>query len=67
MSVVRLRAYAASALEAPEIDHVLLFKADHPRRIDRVIRYFGERPDELADPCGEALLELLSAERVSSR
>ena len=38
MSVVRLRAYAASPVEAPEIDHVLLFKEDYPRRIDRVIR-----------------------------
>ena len=67
MSVVRLRAYAASPVETPEIDHLLLFKEDSPRRIDRVIRYFGERPDQLDDPCGEALLELLSAERASTR
>jgi hypothetical protein len=36
-----------------------LFKPDHPRRIDRVIDYFGS-PLPLGDPCGEDLLDALS-------
>jgi hypothetical protein len=31
-----------------------LFKADHPRAIDRYIDYFG---GPSSDPCGEALLD----------
>jgi hypothetical protein len=31
-----------------------LFKADHPRDIDRYIDYFG---GTLSDPCGERLLD----------
>jgi hypothetical protein len=57
----------ASVFEAPDTDCVVLFKEDYPRRIDRVISYFGDHPDRLDDPCGEALLELLSAERALSR
>ena len=38
-----------------------------PRTLIEAIRYFGERPEQTDDPCGEALLELLSAERASSR
>jgi hypothetical protein len=37
-----------------------LFKPDHPRRIDRVIDYFGS-PVPPGDPCGEDLLDALSA------
>ncbi len=37
-----------------------LFKADHPRAIDRYIDYFGGAGGSpAADPCGERLLDLL--------
>ncbi len=66
MSVVRLRSYAGPAPHAPASDQITLFKEDHPRRIDRVIRFFGERAEPMDDPCGEALLERFG-ERESTR
>ena len=45
---------AANARVAPlaalsdEITYVSLFKEDHPRRIDRVIGFFGEEPQQPA-------------------
>ena len=49
---------ARPALEARE----LLYKADHPRVIDRYIDFFGEGLLADADPdgCGERLLESLA-------
>lgn len=41
----------------------LLYKADHPRGIDRYINFFGDgtRRQEVAlDPCGEGCLESLA-------
>jgi hypothetical protein len=61
MSVVRLRAYAASAVPAPAPDEISLFKEDYPRRIDRFIRFFGEQAEPVDDVCGEALLEQLGS------
>ena len=57
MSVVRLRSYAASAMQAPLSEEVTLFKEDYPRRIDGVISFFGEGAEEIDDPCGEGALE----------
>jgi hypothetical protein len=37
-----------------------LFKADHPREIDRHIAFFGETDTAARDMCGEALLEALT-------
>lgn len=41
-----------------------LFKADHPRAIDRYIDYFGGRPAAGTplenDPCGEGFLDALA-------
>jgi hypothetical protein len=47
----------------------LLFKADHPRDIDRHIEFFGDRDAAARDMCGEALLDALtrgSEDEVSS-
>ncbi len=37
-----------------------LFKADHPREIDRHIAFFGEQEATTRDMCGEALLDALT-------
>lgn len=37
-----------------------LFKADHPRRIDRHIAFFGAENAAALDMCGEALLDALT-------
>ena len=37
-----------------------LFKADHPREIDRHIAFFGEQEAARRDMCGEALLDALT-------
>jgi hypothetical protein len=47
-----------------------LFKADHPREIDRHIAFFGNDEAPARDMCGEALLDALTgsgdADEVSS-
>jgi hypothetical protein len=52
MPLARLRSYGPAE---PETDLVTLFKEDRPRRIDRVISFFGESEND--DPCGERLLD----------
>ena len=37
-----------------------LFKADHPRDIDRHIDFFGRHEGATHDMCGEALLDALT-------
>ena len=37
-----------------------LFKADHPRKIDRHIAFFGEQEAAACDMCGETLLDALT-------
>lgn len=37
-----------------------LFKADHPREIDRHIAFFGAGDTAAPDMCGEALLDALT-------
>jgi hypothetical protein len=37
-----------------------LFKADHPRDIDRHIAFFGNEDATARDMCGEALLDALT-------
>ncbi|MGH7340122.1 MAG: hypothetical protein ACREKH_06500 [Candidatus Rokuibacteriota bacterium] len=37
-----------------------LFKADHPRDIDRHIAFFGGEDSAASDMCGEALLHALT-------
>ena len=37
-----------------------LFKADHPREIDRHIAFFGHDEASARDMCGEALLDALT-------
>ena len=37
-----------------------LFKADHPREIDRHIEFFGTHEATSRDMCGEALLDALT-------
>ena len=37
-----------------------LFKADHPREIDRHIAFFGEQEAAAHDMCGETLLDALT-------
>jgi hypothetical protein len=64
MSVVRLLSYAGAA---PASDEISLFKEDYPRRIDRVIRFFGERAEPVDDVCGEALLERLGGGAGAAR
>jgi hypothetical protein len=66
MSAARLQSYAGSS-SGPASDQVALFKEDRPRRIDRVISFFGEGSEEADDPCGEALLESFEAEPWSER
>jgi hypothetical protein len=39
-----------------------LFKADHPRDIDRHIAFFGTDDASARDMCGEALLNALTHE-----
>ena len=39
-----------------------LFKHDRPRRIDRVIDYFGGTETAAGDPCGEELFERLGSD-----
>ena len=46
-----------------------LYKADHPRDIDRHIDFFGTQGAATRDMCGEALLDALTggeAQEVSS-
>ena len=53
----------APALAAPEGEvRDLLYKADHPRPIDRHIDFFGDGvlSDVAGDRCGELLLESLA-------
>jgi hypothetical protein len=37
-----------------------LFKADHPRDIDRHIAFFGDEDSATRDMCGEVLLDVLT-------
>ena len=62
MSAVHSRAHATTA-SAPA--HSVLFKEDRPRRIDRVISFFGDSEDE--DVCGEQLLDSFSGDEWSER
>jgi hypothetical protein len=44
-------------------DRALLYKADHPRRIDQYIDFFGDgaaRPEVILDGCGDVLLGSLA-------
>jgi hypothetical protein len=52
MSAANSRAHAVPA--TPSAERSSLFKEDRPRRIDRVISFFGEEDD---DVCGERLLD----------
>ena len=61
MALARLRSYGPSE---PEIDRVTLFKEDRPRRIDRVISFFGDASD---DPCGERLLDAFDGDGALER
>jgi hypothetical protein len=63
MSLARLHSYGPPE---PEIVDLLLFKEDRPRRIDRVISFFGESSDN-DDPCGERLLDSFDAESEADR
>lgn len=49
-----------SATEHPEPRTRALFKADHPRDIDRHIAFFGTEDTGSRDMCGEALLDALT-------
>jgi hypothetical protein len=46
--------------EHPQPGAGALFKADHPREIDRHIAFFGDHEDSARDMCGEALLDALT-------
>ena len=63
MSAANSRAHAVSA-PAPA-DHSPLFKEDCPRRIDRVISFFGDSSQDDDDVCGEQLLDSFSGEQWS--
>ena len=67
MSAANSRAHAAEASPAPAAQHSSLFKEDRPRRIDRVISFFGDGQGETADVCGEQLLESTGGEHWSER
>ncbi len=51
MPAANSRAHVAAPAH---VDPSVLFKEDRPRRIDRVISFFGEDSD---DACGERLLD----------
>jgi hypothetical protein len=60
--MAHLRAVTTSRSREASIRE-LLYKTDHPRRIDAYIDFFGDRAVELAvsaDPCGELLLGSLA-------
>jgi hypothetical protein len=61
-----MRAYE-SAPPTPAFDEISLFKEDHPRRIDRVISFFGEPAEPVDDVCGEAWLERLGGATGAGR
>ena len=63
MPLARMRSYGPPE---PETDHMTLFKEDRPRRIDRVISFFGESSDS-DDPCGERLLDSFDDEREANQ
>ena len=67
MSAANSRSHAAEASPASGSEHSSLFKEDRPRRIDRVISFFGDGQDEATDMCGEQLLESIGNERWSER
>jgi hypothetical protein len=55
--------HAAAPSLAPEAEvHDLLYKADHPRTIDRHIDFFGDGAlsDGACDRCGDLFLESLA-------
>jgi hypothetical protein len=57
-----LRAVSTAA-RSTEARNRTLYKADHPRDIDRYIDFFGEgvaRPQVSEDRCGDLLLGLLA-------
>jgi hypothetical protein len=66
MSAVNSRSHALSASPAL-VDATPLFKEDRPRRIDRVISFFGDSRSEDDDVCGEQLLDSFSSEQWSER
>jgi hypothetical protein len=58
-----LRAVSTAARTSEARIRALLYKADHPRRIDRYIDFFGDglaRPEVGADCCGDLLLGSLA-------
>jgi hypothetical protein len=63
MAAANSRAHAITA--SAQIDRSPLFKEDRPRRIDRVISFFGD--DGENDPCGERLLDSFDDESWSER
>ena len=59
----QLRAVQPAAGYEPRGARELLYKADHPRGVDRYIDFFGDGPPAVeasADRCGEVLLESLA-------
>lgn len=59
--MAHLRAVSTGPSEASNQD--LLYKADHPRRIDGYIDFFGDGAPSralIADRCGELLLRSLA-------
>lgn len=47
-------------MEHSQLPARALFKADHPRDIDRHIAFFGNEDAAARDMCGEALLDALT-------
>lgn len=67
MSAANSRSHALSASPALTADRDTFFKEDRPRRIDRVISFFGDSQEQDDDVCGEALLESFSGAQWSER
>jgi hypothetical protein len=58
-----VHASTAAPVDDPEAEvRDLLYKADHPRAIDRYIDFFGDgaSTDDAGDRCGELFLESLA-------
>src|SRR5262245_31127643 len=51
---------ARSTMEHAQPGARAIFKADHPREIDRHIAFFGGEDAATRDMCGEALLDALT-------
>ena len=65
MSAANSRAHAVSAPASS--DHSPLFKEDRPRRIDRVISFFGDSSQDEDDVSGEQLLDSFTGDQLSER